>query len=217
MMRIGKGVDPLPSLRVGRRRDAFQDWLIKAKLWLATTKVRKTAQGPMILQGLQGVARHTFKHWAKNLEWLQDEQGGHRLLAAMDQPENFGDDKEEDLLSSLAKVTYHLRRDRQEGHREFLTHQVVLPDAYNGFLLINALNLNMMNFNRGSNATKDVKEWVHKHETKLMAKEVGVDMNKNKGKTSTGHHRLHQCTTSTSMTTRTTPMRTRFWRPSWKS
>ena len=86
-------------------------------------------------------------------------------MAAMDQPENFGDDKEEDLLSSLAKVTYHIRRDRQEGHRAFFnnrweeamrrvaTHQVVLPDAYKGFLLINALNLseqdikNMMNFN----------------------------------------------------------------------
>ena len=53
------------------------------------------------------------------MEWLQDEQGGHRLLAAMDQPENFGEDKEEDLLSSLAKVTYHIRRDRTEGHRVF--------------------------------------------------------------------------------------------------
>ena len=32
----------------------FQDWLIKARLWLATTKVRKTSQGPLILQGLSG-------------------------------------------------------------------------------------------------------------------------------------------------------------------
>ena len=27
----------------------FQDWLIKAKLWLATTKTRKNSQGPMLL------------------------------------------------------------------------------------------------------------------------------------------------------------------------
>ena len=54
----------------------FQDWLIKARLWLATTKVRKKTQGPMILQGLSGVAFQTFKHWAKDVEWLQNEDGG---------------------------------------------------------------------------------------------------------------------------------------------
>ena len=121
----------------------------------------------------------------------------------MDLPENFGDDREEDLLSSLAKITYHIRREKNEEHRIFFnrweeamrrvnSHKVELPDPYKGFLLINALNLseqdikNMMNFNRGSIATKDVKEWVRKHETKLMAKEVGIDPNKNKGKSSAG-------------------------------
>ena len=120
----------------------------------------------------------------------------------MDQPENLGDDKE-DLLSSLAKVTYHIRRDRAESNRVFFnrwedamrrvtTHQVVLPDAYKGFLLINALNLgdqdikNMMNFTRGSIATKDVKEWLRKHETKLMAKEVGIESMKTKAKATSG-------------------------------
>ena len=140
-----------------------------------------------------------FQDWRS---WLRDEQGGHRLLVAMGLPENFGDDTEEDLLSSLAKVTHHIRRDRQEGHRAFFnrreamrrvsTHQVALPDAYKGFLVINALDLseqdikNMMNFNRGSIATKDVKEWIWKHETKLMAKEVGVEVNKTKAKTTSG-------------------------------
>ena len=32
----------------------FQDWLIKARLWLATTRVKARAQGPMILQRLGG-------------------------------------------------------------------------------------------------------------------------------------------------------------------
>ena len=178
----------------------FQDWLIKAKLWLATTKTRKNSQGPMLLQGLSGVAFQTFKHWARDSTWLQNDEGGHELLAAMDLPENFGDDREEDLLSSLAKITYHIRREKNEEHRIFFnrweeamrrvnSHKVELPDPYKGFLLINALNLgeqdikNMMNFTRGSISTKDVKDWVRKHETKLMAKEVGIELNRNKGKT----------------------------------
>ena len=95
----------------------FQDWLIKARLWLATTKVRKKSQGPMMLQGLSGVAFHTFKHWAKDVNWLQDDQGVHRLLNAMDLPDNFGDDKEEDLFSSLAKIptTFEERRMKSVG------------------------------------------------------------------------------------------------------
>ena len=117
-------------------------------------------------------------------------------------PENFGDDKEEDLLSSLAKITYHIRREKREENRTFFnrweeamrrvtSHQVELPDPYKGFLLINALNLseqdikNLMNFTRGSISMKDVKEWVRKHETKLMAKEVGIENVKTRGKANT--------------------------------
>ena len=43
---------------------------------------------------------------------------------------------------------------------------------------------NLMNFTRGSVATRDVKEWARKCETKLMAKEVGVETSKNKKTTS---------------------------------
>ena len=180
----------------------FQDWLIKARLWLATTKVRKKTQGPMILQGLSGVAFQTFKHWAKDVEWLQNEDGGVVLLEAMNLPENFGEDRDEDLLSALAKITYHLRRERHEDHRTFFNrweealrrvseHGVVLPDQYKGFLLVNAMALSeqdimgLLNFTRGSIATKDVKEWTRKHETKLMVKEVGTDTQR-KGKTTSG-------------------------------
>ena len=119
----------------------------------------------------------------------------------MDQPEYFGEDKDEDLLGALAKITYHLRRDRGEGHRSFFArweeclrkiqeHNVMLPDKYQGFLMINALGLSdadikaLMNFTRGSIATRDVKDWVRKHETKLQIKEVGIEKEKPKAKTS---------------------------------
>ena len=177
----------------------FQDWLVKARLWLATTRSRGRAQGPMILQRLSGHPFSCFKHWSKDTSWLMDERGAHRLLEAMDQPEFFGEDKDEDLLGALAKITFHLRREKGEGHRTFFSrweeclrkireHNVELPDKYQGFLMINSLGLQdddikaMMNFTRGSIATKDVKTWLRKHETKLQIKEVGIDKEKPKPK-----------------------------------
>ena len=170
----------------------FQDWAIKARLWLATTRAKGHTQGPLMLQRLSGQAFQSFKHWAKDTEWLKDPQGGHRLLAAMDTPEYFGEDTEEELLSSLSKLTYHLRRGKDETCRQFFTrwddavrkigeHRVTLPDRYLGFLLINALGLSeqdtkaLMAFSRGSILVKDVKEWCRKHEMKLQARDVGTE------------------------------------------
>ena len=36
---------------------SFQDWLIKARLWLATTRAKGPTQGPMILQRLSGAGK----------------------------------------------------------------------------------------------------------------------------------------------------------------
>ena len=170
----------------------FQDWLIKARLWLATTRAKGPTQGPMILQRLSGQPFQSFKHWAKDARWLSDDRGGHQLLQAMDSPEYFGEDTEEELLAALSKLTYHIKRTRDETCRQFFTrwddavrkigeHRVQLPDKYLGFLLINALSLTdqdtkaLMAFSRGSILVKDVKEWCRKHEMKLQVKDVGTD------------------------------------------
>ena len=170
----------------------FQDWLIKARLWLATCRARPQSQGPLLLQKLSGAPFQAFKHWAKDPEWLASKDGGNELLAAMNQPEYFGDDKEEDMIGSLAKLTYHLKRHREEKHREFFNrwdealrktkeHGIELPDRYLGFLMINSLGLdeatikNLLSYTRGSIATKDVKEWTRKFETKLLAKDMGQE------------------------------------------
>ena len=46
----------------------FQDWVIKARLWLATTRAKGHTQGPLMLQRLSGQAFQSFKHWAKDGE-----------------------------------------------------------------------------------------------------------------------------------------------------
>ena len=185
---------------------SFQDWLIKCRLWIATTRAKPKAQGPLILQRLSGVPFQAFKHWAKDAAWLGNEQGGTLLLEAMNQPENFGEDREEDLLASLSKVTFHMKRGKDESLRGFWSrweealrkvkeHQVLLPDKYLGFLLIQALGLgdaeikNLLSFTRGSILPTDVREWARKHEMKLMAKDVGIEKEKRtgtSGKASTG-------------------------------
>ena len=170
----------------------FQDWLIKCKLWLATTKAKPRTQGPLILQRLSGAPFQAFKHWAKDVAWLNNENGGSALLEAMNLPENFGEDREEDLLASLSKITYHMKRGKDESLRGFWSrweealqkireHQVILPDKYIGFLLIQALGLgdadikSLLSFTRGSIIPSEVREWARKHEMKLMAKDVGTE------------------------------------------
>ena len=170
----------------------FQDYLIKARLWLATTKARPRTRGPLLLQKLSKTPFETMKYLAKDRQWMNSDTNGEELLEFMDLPENFGDDRDEDLLSALAKVTYHLRRTKDEPHRQFFNkwdqsmrkvreHGVVLPDKYVGFLMVNALQLSegdikaLLNYSRGSILPVDIREWVRKHETKLQVSQIGID------------------------------------------
>eukprot|EP00435_Cladocopium_sp_Y103_P007762 s2900_g2.t1 len=182
----------------------FLDYQIKANLWLATTKAKPRTRGPLLLQKLSKTPFEAMKHLARDQVWMVSDQNGEELLRLMNLPENFGDDQEEDLLSSLAKITYHLRRGKDEGHRAFFSkwdqatrkvaeHRVTLPDQYMGFLLINALNLSesdiksLLTFSRGSIRPPEVREWVRKHETKLQVSQVGVDR-KSTTKASSTHY-----------------------------
>eukprot|EP00435_Cladocopium_sp_Y103_P049106 s3051_g14.t1 len=183
----------------------FQDWLIKARLWLATTRAKPKTQGRMILQRLSGQPFQSLKHLAKDRNWLNDDRNRQSILDLMDTPELFGEDREEELLAALAKITYHLRRQRDEACRPFFArwddavrkiqeHQVTLPSKYLGFLLVNALGFSeadikgMLAFTQGSIEVKDVKSWCRKHEMKLLAKEVGNEKSKSPtSKTSSVH------------------------------
>ena len=173
----------------------FQDYAIKARLWLATTKAKPKTHGPLLMQKLSKVPFEATKFLAKDQEWMNNPKNGEALVDLMDKADMFGEDKEEDLLSSLARVTYHLRREKTEGHRAFFSrwdvamrkvaeHRIKLPDLYVGFLLINAMALteneikNLLNYTRGSIDVKDVKEWTRKHETKLQVSQVGIDSKK---------------------------------------
>ena len=132
-----------------------------------------------------------FKHLAKDVEWLANLDNAEILLSKMDAPECYGDDQQEHLLASLSRVTYHLKRQKNETARQFLArweaaerkvieHKVTLPHVHRGFLLINALSLNdadiktLLAFTQGSIQPKDIKLWLRKHEAKLQASQLGL-------------------------------------------
>ena len=97
----------------------FKDYLIRARLWLATTKVRPRARGPMLLKNLSGCPFDDLKYLAQDTSWMEDPKNGEKLLEKMDTKELYGDDAREDMLQSLVRITYTLRRQKGETHRSF--------------------------------------------------------------------------------------------------
>ena len=173
----------------------FEDFLIRARLWIATTKTRPTARGPLLLKALKGPPFESFKHLAKDANWLNSASNADDLLKKMDTPDYFGDDREEHLLASLSRITYHMKRQKQESWRAYFArwesalrkvreHQVELPEPYLGFLLINGLRLeeqeirSMLTFTQGDIQPKSIKAWLRKNESKLTANQLGADDSK---------------------------------------
>ena len=78
-------------------------------------------------------------------------------------PENFGEEKEEELLSSMSRLFYHMRREKGEKSVQFLPrfreasrkvalNGVILPEEAIGFLLINAYGYPVAFLDRANNA-----------------------------------------------------------------
>ena len=86
----------------------FEDWLIKAELWIASAKTKPKMRGPLILRSLSGPPFESFKHLAKDNTWLTSKTNAEDLMQEMDSPEYYGDDVEEHLLASLTRITYHM-------------------------------------------------------------------------------------------------------------
>ncbi|CAE7243654.1 Ank2, partial [Symbiodinium sp. CCMP2592] len=142
--------------------------------------------GPMLLKNLAGTPFDDMKYLAKDLSWMNDPDKGEKLIALMDSKELY-DDEREDMMNTLVKVTYTLRRTKGETNKVFFArwdnvvrrleeHKVKLPEEYLGFLLTNALNLSndelklLLNFTQGRLKTKDVKEWLRVHDTEFENK-----------------------------------------------
>lgn len=169
-----------------------EDYLIKAKLWIATTKSKPRMRGALLLKALSGTPFETFKHYAQDSAWLSDPKGAEKLLEDMNRPEHYGDDRQEHMLTAMSRITFHMRRSKGEHWREYFArwetairkvheHKIKLPEAYEGFLLINGLQLAdsevkaLLNYSRGDISPAAIKEWLRKSESRLNAQELGKD------------------------------------------
>ena len=169
-----------------------------------TTKSRPTARGPLLLKSLKGAPFESFKHLAKDEKWLASSTNAEELLQKMDAPEYYGDDREEHLLVSLSRITFHLKRGKGEGWRKYFAkwenalrkvreHRVELPEPYLGFLLIDGLRLSeqdikaMLSFTRGVIKPAEIQAWLRKNEAKLTIEQLGNDP-KEKNGTATVFH-----------------------------
>jgi len=136
-----------------------------------------------------------LKFLASDEDWLDDHNNGNKLLELMDTKEYYGEEKRESMLATCARLTFHLKRQRGEAARQFMTrwdtaerkvreHDVKLPADFLGFLMVNALQLDsektklLLNFTKGSLKVSDVKEWLRIHETDLDLSNLGNDKKK---------------------------------------
>ena len=173
----------------------FEDYMIKAQLWIATTKSKPKMRGPLLLKALTSTPFETFKHYAQDKAWLADPQGAERLLEDMNRPEHYGDDRQEHMLAAMSRITFHLKRQRGEHWRDFFArwetaqrkvheHKIHLPEDYEGFLLINGLQLSdqevkaLLNYARRDISPASIKDWLRKSESKLTAQDLGSDKKK---------------------------------------
>lgn len=195
--RNGGASGPPPEWSGPSGKESFEDWAIRARLWIATTRTKPIARGPLLLKALTGTPFESFKHLAKDRVWLSSPTNAEELIAKMDTPEQYGDDQEEHLLESLSRLTFHLKRTKNETWKEYMTrweaahrkvkeHQIDLPEPYLGFLMINGLKLDdhdikaMLNFTRGDIAPASIRAWLRKNEAKLTVSHLGVDRDQKK-------------------------------------
>ena len=173
----------------------FRDYKLKARIWLRTTRTPAPARGPLLLKNLPKGPWEDLKFLANDEEWMTDPDNGNKLINLMDTREFYGEEKRESMLSACARLTYHLRRQKGETARAFMTrwdtaerkireHDVRLPQEYLGFLMVNALQLDsektklLLNYTKGSLQVADVKDWLRIHETDLDMSNLGNDRKK---------------------------------------
>lgn len=152
-------VGPPPSYSGDRSAGAWDEYRIRARLWLRTTPIEERARGPRMLQALTGQAFESMKHLADSDEWMEDPRNGQILLEEMAKPSFFGKEELESLWSALQKLLYtKLRSDEddlssfrnkfEEAVRKIKKHGVTLPDQALGFLYLKQLRVDSFTLER---------------------------------------------------------------------
>ena len=73
----------------------------------------------MLLKNLAGTPFDDMKYLAKDSSWMDDPENGEKMIKLMDSKELYGDDEREDMINTLVKITYTLRRTKGGTNKAF--------------------------------------------------------------------------------------------------
>eukprot|EP00435_Cladocopium_sp_Y103_P056796 s1568_g19.t1 len=140
-------VGPPPTYDGDRKPGAWEDYKLRAKLWLRTTTIAETSRGPRMLQQLSGKAFDTMKYMCDDDDWFNNPQNGQLLLEEMGRPDRFGKEEIESLWNALHRLFYSklrhtdddlltFRNRFEEANRKVKKHGVKLPTEALGFIYL---------------------------------------------------------------------------------
>ena len=105
---------PPPTFDGSKEPGVFDDYKIKAKLWLKTSNLDDNMKGARLLQGLSGRAFDQMKYLAEDESWLDSEDGGQQLILLMNSDKHFGKLSNEDLAQELQKLLFDRMKDKED-------------------------------------------------------------------------------------------------------
>lgn len=107
--RKGTGGPPPPSYDGSREPGAFEEYRVRAKLWLYSTQVESRAKCPRLMQALTGKAFESVKHLIDDSTWLDSIDNGEKLVELLARPEYYGKEELESLYHAMNRQTVFLR------------------------------------------------------------------------------------------------------------
>ena len=140
-------IGPPPSYDGSRQPGVFEEFRIRAKLWLFTTNIECRARGPRLLQALSGKAFESVKHLIDDQDWLDATDNGDQLLEMLSRPEYYGKEELESLYHAMYKLFFSkLRKEDddlpafrsrfEQAVRKVQKHKVELPQEALDFLFL---------------------------------------------------------------------------------
>eukprot|EP00435_Cladocopium_sp_Y103_P028466 s235_g7.t1 len=158
-------IGPPPSYDGNREAGAFEEFRIRARLWLFTTNIECRARGPRLMQALSGKAFESVKHLIDDQDWLDAQDNGEQLLELLSKPEYYGKEELESLYHAMFKLFFsELRKDDddlpafrsrfEQAVRKVKKHKVELPPEALGFLFLKQSKINGESLERLITLTK---------------------------------------------------------------
>eukprot|EP00435_Cladocopium_sp_Y103_P026844 s2890_g6.t1 len=138
---------PPPTYDGSREPGVFEEYRIRARLWLFSTNLENRARGPRLMQSLTGKAFESVKHLIDDQQWLDSPDNGEKLIDLLARPEYYGKEELESLYHAMHKLFYSdLRKDDddlpafrsrfEQAVRKIKKHHVSLPPEALGFLFL---------------------------------------------------------------------------------